>query len=196
MEESELRSDFSKWHKYDDFHFTSKKLNPCANPEDVQMGTTRYGATVTFDMISDGRKQKVPDCIKEEIIYCSNTMLDEKLVDIENVRFLLHAEISFETVGSLFNKYRVRIVMVDKKGNQLHKNDFCLCDCGKEQENEMVWDNISGMKYFLIKLFALRRIQLMATDRQTPCFILCIGLHNEFVAYCRHQLDRLLFPMV
>ncbi len=33
----------------------------------------------------------------------------------------------------------------------------------------------------------------MATDRQTPCFILCIELHNEFVAYCRYQLDRLLF---
>ena len=27
--------------------------------------------------------------------------------------------------------------MADKNGNQLHKNDFCLCDCEKEQENAM-----------------------------------------------------------
>ena len=88
-------------------------------------------------MISDRRKQKVPDCIKEEIIYWTNTMLDEKLADIESVRFLLHAEIEFRVIGSLFKHYKICIVMVDKNGNQLHKNDFCLCDCEKEQENAM-----------------------------------------------------------
>ena len=135
--ESELKSDFSKWHKYDDFHFISKKLNPYANPGDAQMGTTPFGATITLDMISVRRRQKVPDCIKEETIYWTNTMLDEKLVDIESVRFLLHAEIAFETVGSLFKSYKVNIVMVDKKGHQLHKCRFCLCDCEQEQENAM-----------------------------------------------------------
>lgn len=135
--ERELKSDFSKWHKYDDFHFISKKLNPYANPGDAKMGNTPFGASITLDMISDRRKQKVPDCIKEEIIYWTNTMLDEKLVDIESVRFLLHAEIAFEVVGSLFKSYKVNIVMVDKEGNQLHKSRFCLCDCEKEQENAM-----------------------------------------------------------
>ena len=135
--ERELKSDFSKWHKYDDFHFISKKLNPHANPGDAQMGTTPFGATITLDMVSDRRGQKVPECIKEEIIYWANTMLGEKLVDIESVRFLLQAEIAFEVVGTLFKSYKVNIVMVDKKGNQLHKNRFCLCDCEKEQEDAM-----------------------------------------------------------
>lgn len=64
-------------------------------------------------------------------------MLDEKLADIESVRFLLHAEIEFRVIGLLFKHYKIYIVMVDKNGNQLHKNDFCLCDCEKEQENAM-----------------------------------------------------------
>lgn len=134
---SELKSDFSRWHKYDEFHFISKRLNPYANPGDAEMGTTPFGATITLDMASDRRKQKVPECIKEEIIYWTNTMLGEKLADIESVRFLLHAEIAFETVGTLFKSYKVNIVMLDKKGCQLHKSRFCLCDCEKEQENAM-----------------------------------------------------------
>ncbi len=135
--ECELKSDFSKWHKYDDFHFISKKLNPHANPGDAKMGNVPFGATITLDMISDRRKQKVPDCIKEEIIYWTNKMLEENLIDIESVRFLLHAEIAFEVIGSLFRSYKVNIVMVDKEGNHLHKARFCLCDCEKEQENAM-----------------------------------------------------------
>lgn len=51
-------------------------------------------------MISDRRKQMVPDCIKKEIIYWTNTMLDEKLVDIKSVRFLLQVEVAFETIGA------------------------------------------------------------------------------------------------
>ncbi len=135
--ERELKSDFSKWHKYDDFYFISKKLNANANPGDVKLGSTPFGSTIILDMISDRRKQKVPDCIKEEIIYWTNTMLDEKLADIESVRFLLHAEIEFRVIGLLFKHYKIYIVMVDKNGNQLHKNDFCLCDCENEQENAM-----------------------------------------------------------
>ena len=50
---------------------------------------------------------------------------------------MLHAEIAFEVVGSFFKSYKVYIIMADKNGNQLHKNDFCLCDCEKEQENAM-----------------------------------------------------------
>lgn len=145
--ESELKSDFSKWHKYDDFHFISKKLNPHANPGDAKMGNVPFGATITLDMISDRRKQKVPDCIKEEIIYWTNKMLEENLIDIESVRFLLHAEIAFEVIGSLFKSYKVNIVMVDKEGNQLHKSRFCLCDCEKEQENAME-------EYFKKELFS------------------------------------------
>lgn len=148
MEESELRSDFSKWHKYDDFHFISKKLNPNANPGDVKLGSTPFGSTIILDMISDRRKQKVPDCIKEEIIYWTNTMLDEKLADIESVCFLLHAEIAFEVIGSLFKSYKVYIIMADKSGNQLHKNNFCLCDC--EKNRKMLWRNILRRNCFLI----------------------------------------------
>lgn len=144
-----LRSDFSKWHKYDDFHFISKKLNPNANPGDAEMGNTPFGSTITLDMISDRRKQKVPDCIKEEIIYWTNTMINEKLVDIESVQFTLCAEIAFEVIGTLFKKYKVTIAMVDKNGNQLHKSRFCLCDCGKEQENAME-------EYFKNELFSER----------------------------------------
>ncbi|RKI36022.1 hypothetical protein D7V86_26260 [bacterium D16-51] len=152
--ERELKSDFSKWHKYDDFHFISKKLNPHANPGDAQMGTTPFGATITFDMVSDRRKQRVPDCIKEEIIYWANTMLGEKLADIESVRFLLHAEIAFETIGTLFKSYKVNIVMVDKKGNQLHKDRFCLCDCEKGQEEAME-------EYFRNELFPGKTVGIM-----------------------------------
>lgn len=144
--EEELKSDFSKWHKYDDFHFIAKALNPNSHPGNAKIGTTPFGATITLDMISDRRKTKVPDCLKEEIIYWTNTMLDEKLADIESVCFLLHAEIEFRAVGSLFKHYKVYIVMADKNGNQLHKNDFCLCDCEKEQENAME-------EYFINELF-------------------------------------------
>ena len=146
----ELKSDFSKWHKYDDFQFISKTLNPNAHPGDAQTGQTPFGATITLDMISDRRKQKVPDCIKDEIIYWTNTMLDEMLVDIESVRFLLHAEIAFEVLGSLFKSYKVNILMVDKNGNQLHKSRFCLCDCEKEQEKAME-------EYFKNELFPVNQ---------------------------------------
>lgn len=135
--ESELKSDFSKWHKYNDFHFLSISLNPNAHPGDAQIGTIPYGATITLDMISDRRKQKVPDCIKEERAYWANTMLEEKLVDIEKVRFLLHAEIGFKVIGTLYKNCRIEIIMVDKNGNQLHKAYFYLCDCSKEQEEAM-----------------------------------------------------------
>lgn len=149
--EEELKSDFSKWHKYDDFNFISKKLNPDANPGDVKMGSTPFGATITLDMISDRRKQKIPDCLKEEIIYWTNTMLDEKLVDIKSVHFLLHAEIAFRVIGSLFKSYKVNIVMIDRNGNQLHKRDFCLCDCEKKQENVME-------EYFKNELFPKKTV--------------------------------------
>lgn len=148
--ERELKSDFSKWHKYDEFHFISKKLNSNANPGDVKIGSTPFGTTIILDMISDRRKQKVPDYIKEEIIYWTNTMLNEKLADIESVHFLLHAEIEFRVIGTLFKHYKVYIVMVDKNGNQLHKNDFCLCDCSKEQENAME-------EYFKNELFPINQ---------------------------------------
>ncbi len=135
--ERELKSDFSKWHKYDDFHFIAKKLNPNANPGDVKMGSTPFGSTIILDMISDRRKQNVPDCIKEEIIYWTNTMLEEYLIDIKDVRFLLHAEIEFKVIGTLYRNYRVEIIMIGENRKQLHKAHFCLCDCEKEQENAM-----------------------------------------------------------
>lgn len=80
-------------------------------------------------------------------------MIGEKLVDIESVRFLLHAEIAFETVGTLFKSYKVNIVMVDKKGCQLHKSRFCLCDCEKEQEDAME-------EYFRKELFPDKSVDI------------------------------------
>lgn len=127
------------------------------------VGIAPFGATITLDMVSDRRRQKVPDCIKEEIIYWTNTMLDEKLVDIESVCFLFHAEIAFETVGTLFKSYKVNIVMVDKKGCQLHKGRFCLCDCEKEQEDAMEEYFKNGL--FPNKTVGIMEGFLMAMDR-------------------------------
>lgn len=124
--ENELKPDFSNWHKFDEFIFIKQALNPNSHPGDTLIRQSHFGTIITLDMISDKRKQAIPDCIKEEIIYWTNTMLDEKLVDINSVRFLLHAEIRFEVIGSLYKNYKINIIMVDKKGNQLHKDDFCL----------------------------------------------------------------------
>lgn len=98
-------------------------------------------------MISDERKQSVPDCIKEEIAHYMNTMLEENIIDIKDVRFLLHAKIEFEVIGTLYRSYRVEIIMIGENRKQLHKERFCLCDCSKEQENAME-------EYFRNELFA------------------------------------------
>lgn len=133
----ELKSDFSNWHKFDEFIFRTQALDPRHPPGDALIRQSHYGTVITLDMISDRRKQAIPDCIKEEVIYWTNTMLDEKLVDINSVLFLLHAEIEFEVIGTLYKNYIINIIMVDKKGNQLHKDRFCLCDCEKEQQDAM-----------------------------------------------------------
>ena len=136
--ESELKSDFNSRYKFDDFKFTvSIDLNPPSHPGDALITKSHYGAEITLDMISDERKQPVPDCIKDEIAHYANTMLEENLIDIKDVRFLLHAKIEFEVIGTLYRSYRVEIIMIGENRKQLHKVYFCLCDCEKEQQNAM-----------------------------------------------------------
>ena len=136
--EEELKSDFSSRYKFDDFKFAvSIDLNPPSHPGDALITKSHDGAEITLDMISDERKQPVPDCIKDEIAHYANTMLEENLIDIKDVRFLLHAKIEFEVIGTLYRNYRVEIIMIGENRKQLHKVYFCLCDCEKEQENAM-----------------------------------------------------------
>lgn len=136
--EEELKSDFSSRYKFDDFKFAvSIDLNPPSHPGDALITKSHDGAEITLDMISDERKQPVPDCIKDEIAHYANTMLEENLIDIKDVRFLLHAKIEFEVIGTLYRSYRVEIIMIGENRTQLHKVYFCLCDCEKEQENAM-----------------------------------------------------------
>ncbi len=150
--EDELKSDFSSRYKFDDLKFAvSTDLNPPSHPGDALITKSHFGAIITLDMISDIRKQPVPDCIKDEISYWANNMLEENLIAIKDVRFLLHAEIEFEVVGTLYKNCKVEIVMIDKSRNQLHKEYFCLCDCEKEQENAME-------EYFKNELFPNKEI--------------------------------------
>lgn len=135
--ENELKSNFSNWHKFDEFIFKAQALDPNHHPGDALITKSHFGATITLDMISDRRKQAIPDCIKEEIIYRINRMLNEKLVDINSVEFLLHAEMEIEVIGTLYKLYKIHIIMIDKEENQLHEANFYLCDCEKEQENAM-----------------------------------------------------------
>lgn len=149
----ELKSDFSKRYKFDDFKFSvSLELNPMSHPGDALITHSEWGSIITLDMISDRRKQSVPDCIKDEISYCANNMLEENLMDIKDVRFLLHAEIEFSVVGSLYKHYKVYIVMIDGKRKQLQKEHFCLCDCGEEMENAME-------EYFKNELFPDKAVE-------------------------------------
>lgn len=146
--EEELKSDFSSRYKFDDFKFAvSIDLNPPSHPGDALITKSHDGAEITLDMISDERKQPVPDCIKDEIAHYANTMLEENLIDIKDVRFLLHAKIEFEVIGILYRSYRVEIIMIGENRKQLHKVYFCLCDCEKEQENAME-------EYFRNELFS------------------------------------------
>ena len=64
-------------------------------------------------------------------------MLEENLIDIKDVRLLLHAKIEFEVIGTLYRSYRIEIIMIGENRKQLHKVYFCLCDCENEQENAM-----------------------------------------------------------
>lgn len=126
---AELKSDFRSRYKFEDFKFVvSTNLNPPSHPGDALITKNYFGATITLDMISDRRKQPVPDSIKDEISYWVNKMLEENLIDVKDVHFLLHADIEFEVIGTLYKTYRIHIIMVDNSGNQLHKARFCLCD--------------------------------------------------------------------
>lgn len=152
--ECELKSDFSSRYKFDDFKFAvSTDLNPPSHPGDALITKSHFGVFITLDMISDERKQPVPDCIKEEISYYANNMLEENLIDIKDVRFLLHAEIEFSVIGTLYKHYKVYIIMIDGKREQLHEEHFCLCDCEKEQENAME-------EYFKNELFPNRIVSI------------------------------------
>lgn len=152
--ESELKSDFNSRHRFEDFNFAiSIDLNPSSHPGDALITKNHFGAEITLDMISDERKQPVPDCIKDEIAHYTNTMLEENLIDIKDVRFLLHAKIEFEVIGTLYRDYRVEIIMIGENRKQLHKVYFCLCDCSKEQENAME-------EYFKNELFPDKTVNI------------------------------------
>ena len=131
--ECELKSDFSSRYKFDDFRFAiSIDLNPPSHPGDALISKCRYGAEITLDMISDERKQPVPDCIKDEIVYHANNMLEETLIDIKDAYFLLHGRLEFSVIGSLCKDYRVDIIMVDRNNKQRYEDHFCLCDLGEK----------------------------------------------------------------
>lgn len=131
--ESELKSDFSSRYKFDDFKFAvSVDLNPPSHPGDVLVSKSRNGAEITLDMISNERKQPVPDCIKDEIVYFANNMLEENLIDIKDTYYLLHGRLEFYVIGSLCKNYRVDIIMVDRNSKQRYEKHFCLYDLGKE----------------------------------------------------------------
>lgn len=145
--ESNLKSDFSERCKFDDLNFTTKALSARSHPGDALVTQSRWGSTIIFDMISNRRKQQIPNCIKDEILHWANKLMEENLLTFKDVRFLLHAEIELEVLGSLSKRYKVRIIMIDKNGEQLSKKDFCLCDCTKEMEDAME-------KYFKEELFS------------------------------------------
>lgn len=153
--EKELKSDFRNRYEFDDFKFAvSIDLNPLSHPGDALITKSHSGAKIILDMISDRRKQPVPDCIKDEIVYFTNKMLEENLIDIKDVRFLLYAEIEFEVIGTLYKNYRVHIIMINGEREQLHEECFCLYDCGEEQENAMG-------EYFKNELFPERIINVV-----------------------------------
>ena len=127
--ENNLKSDFSKRCKFYDYKFVSRQLNSRSFPGDAMITENKYGSVITLDMISDRRKQPIPDCIKEDICYFANGMLEENLIDVKDVRFLLHAKIEFSVIGTLSKNYQVYIIMIDKNGERLHEERFCLCDC-------------------------------------------------------------------
>ena len=134
----ELKSDFRSRYKFDDFKFSeSLELNPKAHPGDVLITQSRWGSIITLDMISDRRKQLVPDAIKDEISYHANNMLEENLMDIKDVAFLLYAEINFEVIGTLSKHFKISIIMIDGKREQLQEEHFCLCDCEDDMEDTM-----------------------------------------------------------
>lgn len=124
-----LKSDFSKRYKFDDFNFVSEALKPNSHPGDALITKSSWGSTITLDMISDRRKQPIPDCIKEDICYCANNMLEQNLIDVKDVCFLLHAKIEFQVIGTLSKNYQVYIIIIDKNGERLDEERFCLCDC-------------------------------------------------------------------
>lgn len=149
--EFELKSDFRSRYKFDDFKFAvSTDLNPRSHPGDALITKSRFGAIITLDMISDKRKQLVPNCIKDEIVYFANNLLEENRIDIKKAYFLLHGMIELYVIGTLNKDCRVEIIMIDQNNKQRYKKYFCICDLGKEEKammeeyfrNELFPDNV------------------------------------------------------
>ena len=151
--EGDLKSDFSKRYGFDDFKFASRQLNPRSFPGDALITEDRWGSIITLDMISDRRKQYIPDCIKEDICYFANNMLEENLIDVNDVRFLLHAKIKFNVIGTLSKNYQVYIIMINKNGEQLYEESFCLCDCEKNKRFALE-------EYFKNELFPCKEAEM------------------------------------
>ena len=131
----DLKSDFGKRYKFDDFTFVSKPLSFTSRPGDILLQASTYIMKMVIDMISNRRKQAIPECLKEEISYEMNNMLEENAIDITDVQFLLHGIIKFEVIGTLFKKYQLEIVMMDNSGEvELNNKNIYLCDCSNEME--------------------------------------------------------------
>lgn len=150
--EDNLKSDFSKRFKFDDFKFVSRQLNPRSFPGDALISENKWGSTITLDMISNRRKQPVPDCIKEDICYFANDMLEENLIDVKDVCFLLHATIEFSVIGTLSKNYQVNIIMIAKDGGLLYEKRFCLCDCEMNKR-------VAMEEYFKNELFPCKEAE-------------------------------------
>lgn len=150
--ENNLKSDFSKRCKFEDFNFVSKALNPADHPGDALITKSMWGSTITLDMVSDERNQPVPDCIKEDICYFANNILEENMIDVKNACFLLHAKIDFRVIGTLYKDYQVYIIMIDEDGEKLHEERFFLCDCEHYKEDVME-------EYFKNELFPCKETE-------------------------------------
>lgn len=151
--ECDINSDFSKRYKFDDFRFVvSPELNPRSCPGDVLITQGTCGSIIiTFDMISNRRKQFVPDCIKDEVAYFANNMLEENLLDIKEVLFFLYAKIEFSMIGTYSKNFMVNIIMIDRRGNQLQEEHFSLYDYEDAMEDAME-------EYFKNELFPAKAV--------------------------------------
>lgn len=133
--ECELKSDYSNRYKFNDFNFVvSLELNPWHYPGDILISESKKnGSIITLDMISKKRCQPVPEYIKDEVTDFANNMLEENLIDIKDVQFLLQAELELYVIGTLGKTYRINVIMIDKNKEELHKKRFFIYDCGGKE---------------------------------------------------------------
>lgn len=150
--EQNIKSDMKNRYKFEDFKFVSKGLVSNSYPGDVAIQNSRDGFEIALDMISQNRKQPVPEFLKNHITYYSNNMLEENILNIDDVWFLLRACIDFTEGGTLYKHYRVEIIMINKNKEELQKKRLYIC-CQDNYSSE----NVNDMEmYFKNELFPLK----------------------------------------